>query len=106
MAAVAGYAGCAAMYYTWLKLRHVEALGQGDWKMIAMLGAFFGWEGMMLAVLLATLAGSIFGGAMMLLKRGDLATRLPLGTFLSAGGLVTLFAGEPILEWYRGLFRV
>jgi leader peptidase (prepilin peptidase)/N-methyltransferase len=105
-AAVAGYAGCAAIYYLWLWARDVEALGRGDWKMIAMLGAFFGYEGMLLAVLLATFAGSVVGLSLIHLRWIERTTRVPLGTFLAAGGLATLLAGERILAWYRGLFVV
>jgi leader peptidase (prepilin peptidase)/N-methyltransferase len=105
-AAVAGYLGCAAIYHLWLWLRGVDALGRGDWKMIAMLGAFFGYEGMLLAVLLATFAGSVVGVTLIQMRWIEHSTRVPLGTFLAAGGLATLLAGERILTWYRGLFVV
>jgi leader peptidase (prepilin peptidase) / N-methyltransferase len=81
-----------------------EALGQGDWKMVAMLGAFFGWRGMLLSVLLGTVAGALFGLAMVAAGRGSGKTKLPLGTFLAAGSLVALFAADPLLSWYAGLY--
>jgi leader peptidase (prepilin peptidase) / N-methyltransferase len=83
-----------------------EALGMGDWKMTAMLGAFFGWQGMLLALFLGTLAGAAIGLLLVGLGRGSRRTKIPLGTFLALGGLVTLFAGQPLLGWYRGLLRV
>jgi leader peptidase (prepilin peptidase)/N-methyltransferase len=106
VAAVAGYLGCAAMYYLWLWVRKQEALGRGDWKMIAMLGAFFGWDGMLLSVFLATLAGSVVGLSLIQLRRIDRGAQVPLGTFLAAGGVVTLLTGDGLLAWYRGLFVV
>jgi leader peptidase (prepilin peptidase)/N-methyltransferase len=82
------------------------ALGQGDWKMVAMLGAFLGWRGMMLAVFLGTLLGAIVGLSLVALGKGSRKSKLPLGTFLAAGGLGVLFAGGPVLRWYGSLYRV
>jgi len=80
-----------------------EALGQGDWKMTAMLGACFGWQGMLLAVFLGTLLGAVVGVSMILLGRAGRRTAIPLGTFLALGGLVVVFSGRPLIAWYRGL---
>jgi len=81
-----------------------EALGMGDWKMTAMMGAFLGWQKLLLAMLLGTAAGSLVGGALMLLRGVGGRHRLPLGTFLALGGMAALVAGEPILAWYRERF--
>jgi leader peptidase (prepilin peptidase)/N-methyltransferase len=83
-----------------------HALGQGDWKMVAMLGAFLGWRGMLLAVFLGTFLGAAFGLAMVALGRGSRRTKLPLGTFLAAGGLAVLLAGERVLRWYGSFYGV
>jgi leader peptidase (prepilin peptidase) / N-methyltransferase len=80
-----------------------EALGQGDWKMTAMLGAFFGWQGMLLAVFLGTLLGAVVGISIILLGRGGRRTPIPLGTFLAVGALAVVFSGRPLIAWYRGL---
>jgi leader peptidase (prepilin peptidase)/N-methyltransferase len=82
-----------------------EALGQGDWKMVAMLGAFLGAEGTLLAVLLGTAAGAAVGLTLIALGRGSRRMKVPLGSFLALGGLVSLLAGEKVLAWYRGLLR-
>jgi len=81
-----------------------EALGMGDWKMTAMLGAFLGWQQLLLAVLLGTAAGSLVGGALVLLRGVGGRHKLPLGSFLALGGMAALFAGDPILSWYRERF--
>jgi prepilin signal peptidase PulO-like enzyme (type II secretory pathway) len=96
---MAAVAMAAASYYK------QEALGQGDWKMVAMLGAFLGGHGVLLAVFLGTLTAALTGLLLVALKRGSRKTRIPLGTFLALGGLVAIFAGEPILAWYRGIYR-
>ncbi len=104
--AIGGYvalmtvARLASIYYK------EEALGQGDWKMVAMLGAFLGWQAMLLAVLLGSLLGSLVGLAMVGFFGGSRRSRIPLGTFLAVGGIAAVFVGEPLIEWYRGFFHV
>lgn len=104
--AVGGYV--ALMTVAWLARLYYkeEALGQGDWKMVAMLGAFLGWQGMLLAVLLGSLLGSVVGLAMVGFFGGSRRSRIPLGTFLAVGGIAAVFAGEPLIKWYRGFFHV
>jgi leader peptidase (prepilin peptidase)/N-methyltransferase len=92
-------AKAAARYYG------QEALGEGDWKMAAMLGALFGWQGMLLSLFVGTLGGALVGLLLVALGRGTRRMKIPLGTFLALGGLVVIFAGAPVLAWYRGLYR-
>lgn len=106
LSAAAGYLGFWAVASAYQRARGVEGLGQGDWKMVAMLGAFLGWQPMLLTVFFAALSGTIVGVALMLVKGRSGRHALPLGTFLAAGGVATLFVGAPLLEWYRGLLRV
>jgi leader peptidase (prepilin peptidase)/N-methyltransferase len=104
--AAGGY--LALMVVAWLARRYYkeEALGQGDWKMVAMLGAFLGWQGMLAAVLLGSLLGSLVGIALVGFLGGSRRSRIPLGTFLAVGGIAMVLAGDPLLGWYRGLFHV
>jgi leader peptidase (prepilin peptidase)/N-methyltransferase len=106
LSAAAGYVGFWAVATLYQRTRGVEGLGQGDWKMVAMLGAFLGWQPMLLTVFFAALSGTIVGVALMLVKGRSGRHALPLGTFLAAGGMATLFVGAPLLAWYRGLLRV
>lgn len=106
LSAAAGYVGFWAVATLYRRTRGVEGLGQGDWKMVAMLGAFLGWQPMLLTVFFAALSGTLVGVAMMLVKGRSGRHALPLGTFLAAGGMATLFFGAPLLAWYRGLLRV
>ncbi len=82
-----------------------EALGQGDWKMAAMLGAFLGWRALLVTVFLACLAGALVGLALMALRRSSRLTRIPLGTFLGMAGIIAVFAAEPVVAWYRGFLE-
>lgn len=68
-----------------------EALGQGDWKMVAMLGAFFGSTKLVVIVLLANGAGAIVGLLMVALLGNEGRQKLPLGTFLGVAGIALAF---------------
>ncbi len=80
-----------------------EALGQGDWKMVAMLGAFLGVRPTLLVLLLATAAGAVFGLLLIASGGATRRTAVPLGTFLGLAGLGVLMGGERLLGWYEGL---
>jgi leader peptidase (prepilin peptidase)/N-methyltransferase len=102
-AAVAGYLGFAALAWAWKRLRGIEALGEGDWKLAALLGAFLGGHELLLVLLIASTAGSLVGVAAIALGRGGWQSRLPFGTFLGAAGIVVVFWGESLLGVYRVL---
>ncbi len=91
----------AAGYYLW---RREEGLGMGDVKMLAMIGAFLGWQAVLLTLVLASLSGAVIGMAMMALQRGTMKYALPFGTFLALGALVAMLAGQPIVDWYLGFY--
>ncbi len=105
-AAAFGYLAFFAVATAYRRLRGVEGLGQGDWKLAAMLGAFLGWEPLLLTIFLAALSGTLVGLGLMLVRGRTLRHALPLGTFLGLAAIAVLFAGEPLLRWYRGLLRV
>lgn len=103
LAAAGGYLALFAISAIYKRARGVEGLGQGDWKMVAMLGAFLGWERMLLTLLLATLVGSIVGLSLMAVRGVSSQHALPLGTFLGLAGIAVTFQGDAFLAWYRGL---
>lgn len=86
-------------------VRGIEGLGLGDVKMLAMIGAFLGPLGVLVALGVGTLAGAVVGIAGLLRGTSSLATELPFGVFLSLGGLVALFLGETLASAYLGLLR-
>jgi leader peptidase (prepilin peptidase)/N-methyltransferase len=102
-AAAGGWLAFAAVAKAYERVRGVEGLGQGDWKMAAMLGAFLGWQPLLLTVLLASVAGTVVGLGAIALRGRDMRYALPLGTFLGAAGIATVFFGDPLLAWYRGV---
>jgi leader peptidase (prepilin peptidase) / N-methyltransferase len=81
-----------------------EGMGGGDVKMLAMVGAFLGWKLMLVTLVLSSLAGSIIGLLVIMLKRGGMKYALPYGTFLALGALVASLVGGPILDWYLAFY--
>jgi leader peptidase (prepilin peptidase)/N-methyltransferase len=82
-------------------IRHKEGLGGGDVRMVAMMGAFLGIEGVLLALILGSVLGAVIGLAYILLTSKDAgAYELPFGTFLGLGALAVALFGQPVLHWY------
>jgi leader peptidase (prepilin peptidase)/N-methyltransferase len=94
-----------ALYEAWWLLRHEEGLGFGDVKMLAMIGAFLGWQLTIVTLMLGSFAGSLLGGALMLANRGTMKTALPFGTFLAMGAALAATVGGSIIDWYIGQWR-
>ena len=92
-----------ALFYAWLWLRHEEALGMGDPKMLAMIGAFLGWRMTLLTLILGSFSGSIVGVGLLVSGRGHRKSMLPFGCFLAIGAAIAATAGPAILDWYLGL---
>jgi leader peptidase (prepilin peptidase)/N-methyltransferase len=84
----------------WFRLRKVEAMGFGDVKMLAMVGAFLGVKLVVLTFVLASMIGGLVGVVLIASRRADMATRVPFGTMLAFAALVASLYGEPILTWY------
>jgi leader peptidase (prepilin peptidase) / N-methyltransferase len=88
----------------WLRVRHVQAMGFGDVKMLAMVGAFLGIKLVILTFVLSSIVGGLVGLALIASRRGNLATAVPFGTMLAAGALVASLYGDAIVTWYLGLY--
>lgn len=101
--AAAGAGLLAAIWGAWYLVRREEGMGLGDLKMNAMIGAFLGWKGMLVAFLVAVAIGSVVGLSAVVGGRLELRSKLPFGVFLALGGVVALFAGAPLARWYGGL---
>jgi leader peptidase (prepilin peptidase)/N-methyltransferase len=87
----------------WYWLREEEGMGMGDVNMLAMVGAFLGWEGVAITLFSSALAGAVTGLALVLTGKLNLRSKLPFGTFLALGGVISLFFGSEIVALYRDL---
>ena len=81
-------------------IRKREGLGLGDVKLLAMVAAFLGFWPAVLTLFLGTLFASAYAAILLVRGRANTLTRLPLGTFLCAAGLVTALFGQQIIAWY------
>lgn len=79
--------------YSYERIKKIQGMGMGDVKLLAMIGAFFGWEGVLFVIFLASILGSVIGISIIIPKRGDLKYALPFGPFLSIAAVVYIFTG-------------
>jgi leader peptidase (prepilin peptidase)/N-methyltransferase len=86
----------------WL-VRRVEGMGQGDVKMIAMIGATLGWRAIPGVLLLASITGAIVGLPLAIRSNRGMQLPIPFGVFLGFAALVVLFFGPTLSEWYLSL---
>ena len=105
LGAAVGAGGLFAVAFLYEKIAGQEGMGLGDVKMLGMIGAFLGPSGVVVTVLLSSVAGSAVGLGLMAARRGSMKMALPFGIFLSLGAVAALFFGEPLMATYRGLFR-
>ena len=78
-------------------------MGLGDVKMLAMIGAFLGWQQVWLVLLLASVSGAVIGVALAATGSRSLQSRLPFGTFLAVAAFVASLVGDRLIAWYLGL---
>jgi leader peptidase (prepilin peptidase)/N-methyltransferase len=83
------------------KLRKVEGMGGGDIKLAAMFGVVLGWQLTLVTLFVAALAGSIWGGILILTRRGDGRTALPFGTLLAPAAMIVFLWGR---NWVGAYF--
>lgn len=88
----------------WFRLRKVEAMGFGDVKMLAMVGAFLGVKLVVLVFVLSSMIGGIVGVVLIAARRADMATKVPFGTMLAVGSLVASLYGDGLIQWYLSRF--
>jgi leader peptidase (prepilin peptidase)/N-methyltransferase len=103
--AAIGAGGLWLVAFLYEKWKKVEGMGFGDVKMLGMIGALLGASGVVVTVLLASVAGSLVGLALVAVRRGSLQTALPFGVFLALGAVAALFWTPVFVELYRGGFR-
>jgi leader peptidase (prepilin peptidase)/N-methyltransferase len=82
-----------------------EAMGRGDLKFLAAIGAFLGWRAVLFSVFAGSLLGSLVGLATLLVGKRVWSAKLPFGPYLAFGGLIWMFFGEALVSWYTGLLN-
>ena len=92
--AVAGYAALALVYWLYWAVARREGVGQGDFKLLAALGAWLGWQALPLLLLIASLSGVLFGTAWLRFHKQSRHTPIPFGPFLALAGVGVMLWGS------------
>jgi leader peptidase (prepilin peptidase)/N-methyltransferase len=90
LGAAAGYLFFYLIAIIALKIRKVQSLGNGDLKLIALLGAWFGWQLLPILLFISSVIGSVIGMIYLINKKEGISTQLPFGPFLSLGAFIVL----------------
>lgn len=102
--AVAGYLSLWSVFWLFKLITGKEGMGHGDFKLLAALGAWLGWQQLLLIILLSSLVGAVVGLLMILLLGRDRQIPIPFGPYLAAAGLIALLWGESLTHTYLTLF--
>jgi leader peptidase (prepilin peptidase)/N-methyltransferase len=82
-----------------------EAMGFGDVKFIACIGAFLGWKAVLFTICAASIIGCVAALAGIFIARDKAGSRVPFGPFLALGGAIWMFGGDKLWDWYFGVLR-
>jgi len=80
-----------------------EGMGGGDIKLLAMMGAFFGWKAVPFIIFMSSLVGSVVGVTVMFAQNKDSKLAIPFGPFLALGAILYIFFGRQMIHWYLSL---
>ena len=98
--AMAGYLLLWSIYWLFKLLTGKEGMGYGDFKLLAALGAWFGWQAIPAIILLASVVGAVVGIALMVFARHGRDIPIPFGPYLAGAGALTLFFSQPLMALY------
>jgi len=98
--AVAGYLTLWLVYQVFKLLTGKEGMGYGDFKLLALIGAWLGWQMLPLVILLSSLVGAVIGILGILILGRDRQLPIPFGPYLSIAGFIALLWGQPIIDSY------
>ncbi len=97
---IAGYLSLWSVYWLFKLITGKEGMGYGDFKLLAMLGAWGGWQVLPLTILLSSLVGAVLGVIILRLRGSDTSTPIPFGPYLAIAGWIALLWGDVITGNY------
>jgi leader peptidase (prepilin peptidase)/N-methyltransferase len=103
--ALAGYLSLWSVYHLFRLITGKEGMGYGDFKLLAALGAWLGWQMLPLIVVLSAFVGAVVGVAMMVLARRDRNIPIPFGPYLAAAGWIAMLYGQELMGHYLQLMN-
>ena len=102
--AAAGYLSLWAVYHIFKLITGKEGMGFGDFKLLAMFGAWLGWQMLPAIILISTLVGSVVGISLIVLKQHEKGKPIPFGPYLASAGWIALIWGKELNTLYFRLF--
>ncbi len=102
LGAIFGYLTLWSVYWLFKLVTGKEGMGYGDFKLLAAIGAWFGWQLLPAVILLSSVVGAIVGIGMIMFKGKTAGTAIPFGPFLALGGIAALFFGQQLASFYLG----
>lgn len=102
--AVAGYLLLWSVYWGFKLITGKDGMGYGDFKLLAAIGAWLGWQLLPVTILLSSVVGAAVGIALIVLVKHDRRVPIPFGPYLAGGGLVALFFGADLTQAYLAQF--
>jgi len=100
LGAVAGYLILWSIYWIFKLVTGKEGMGYGDFKLLAAIGAWFGWQLLPAVILLSSLVGSVIGIGMIIFAKQGRSVPIPFGPYLALGGIAALFWGPQLARFY------
>lgn len=101
--AIAGYMVLWSLYWAFKLLTGKEGMGYGDFKLLAALGAWLGWQSLPLILILSSCVGAVLGITLIVMKQQQQGKPMPFGPYLAIAGWIALLWGNQITNWYLGL---
>ncbi|MGJ8687371.1 MAG: prepilin peptidase, partial [Spongiibacteraceae bacterium] len=98
--AIFGYLILWLVYWGFKLITGKEGMGYGDFKLLAALGAWLGWQQLPLIIVLSSLVGAVYGSLSLLLTKQDQSTPIPFGPYLAGAGLIAMYWGQEIITAY------
>ncbi len=98
--AIAGYLTLWSVYWLFKLLTGKEGMGFGDFKLLAALGAWLGWQSLPLIIILSSVVGAVLGSVILAINRKKQGTPIPFGPYLAIAGWIAMFWGEQISGAY------
>ena len=102
--AMAGYLSLWSVYWLFKLVTGKEGMGYGDFKLLAAIGAWLGWQMLPLTILFSSLVGAVTGIGLIVFARHGRNVPIPFGPYLAAAGVLALFWGEKLTNLYLGSF--
>ncbi len=101
--AMVGYLSLWSVFWLFKLATGKEGMGYGDFKLLAALGAWLGWQSLPMVILLSSLVGTVIGIALMILQSRGKDVPMPFGPYLAIAGWIALLWGDALLDWYWNL---